>query len=84
MSSLPFFLQFIREYTGKVDELIKEKIEALNEVKAKEKEEKDVIAQQVFALRTIIPFDAVVKHNTFMIYLLLYQNLVYKIIFRCG
>lgn len=41
------FLQFIREYTGKVDELVKHKIEAQNEVKAKEKEEKDVIAQQV-------------------------------------
>lgn len=41
------FLQFIREYTGKVDELVKDKFEALNEVKAKEKEEKDVIAQQV-------------------------------------
>lgn len=41
------FLQFIREYTGKVDELVKDKLEALSEVKAKEKEEKDVIAQQV-------------------------------------
>lgn len=40
-------LQFIREYTGKVDELIKDKIEALKEVKAKENEEKDVIKQQV-------------------------------------
>lgn len=40
-------MQFIREYTGKVDELVKDKIEALNEVKAKEMEEKDVIAQQV-------------------------------------
>ena len=39
--------QFIREYTGKVDELVKDKIEALKEVKAKEQEEKDVIAQQV-------------------------------------
>lgn len=40
-------LQFIREYTGKVDELVKDRIESQNEVKAKEKEEKDVIAQQV-------------------------------------
>lgn len=40
-------MQFIREYTGKVDELVKDKIEAQIEVKAKEKEEKDVIAQQV-------------------------------------
>ena len=42
-----FLLQFIREYTGKVDELIKDKIEAQNEVKAKEQEEKEAIAQQV-------------------------------------
>ncbi|KAF4350817.1 hypothetical protein G4B88_002146 [Cannabis sativa] len=44
--AFPYLLQFIREYTGKVDELVKDKIEALNENKAKEKEEKDVIAQQ--------------------------------------
>ncbi|CAN1259474.1 Clathrin heavy chain 2 [Linum perenne] len=44
--ALPFLLQFIREYTGKVDELVKDKLEAQKEVKAKEKEEKDVIAQQ--------------------------------------
>ncbi|GAB2209765.1 hypothetical protein Drorol1_Dr00026989, partial [Drosera rotundifolia] len=31
---------FIREYTGKVDELIKDKIKALEEVKAKEKRRK--------------------------------------------
>ncbi|MCI28375.1 clathrin heavy chain 1-like, partial [Trifolium medium] len=37
---------FIREYTGKVDELVKDRIEAQNEVKSKEKEEKDVVAQQ--------------------------------------
>ncbi|KAF7816495.1 clathrin heavy chain 1 [Senna tora] len=42
----PIVRQFIREYTGKVDELVKDKIEAQIEVKAKEKEEKDVIAQQ--------------------------------------
>ena len=40
--------QFIREYTGKVDELIKDKIEAVKETKAKENEEQDVIKQQVF------------------------------------
>ncbi|XP_022887146.1 clathrin heavy chain 1-like [Olea europaea var. sylvestris] len=44
--AFPYLLQFIREYTGKVDELIKDKIDALNEVKAKENEEKDVIKQQ--------------------------------------
>uniref|UniRef100_A0A803NBW5 Clathrin heavy chain n=1 Tax=Chenopodium quinoa TaxID=63459 RepID=A0A803NBW5_CHEQI len=44
--AFPYLLQFIREYTGKVDELIKDKIEAQKEVKAKEQDEKDVIAQQ--------------------------------------
>ncbi|KAG9142165.1 hypothetical protein Leryth_007608 [Lithospermum erythrorhizon] len=44
--AFPYLLQFIREYTGKVDELIKDKIEALNEAKAKESEEKDVMKQQ--------------------------------------
>uniref|UniRef100_A0A166BZ42 Clathrin heavy chain n=1 Tax=Daucus carota subsp. sativus TaxID=79200 RepID=A0A166BZ42_DAUCS len=44
--AFPYLLQFIREYTGKVDELIKDKIEAANEMKAKESEEKDVIKQQ--------------------------------------
>ncbi len=43
-------MQFIREYTGKVDELVKDKIEAQIEVKAKEQEEKEVIAQQVILL----------------------------------
>lgn len=38
------FFQFTREYTGKVDELIKDKIETQKEVKAKEQEEKEVIA----------------------------------------
>ncbi|KAA3464225.1 Clathrin heavy chain 1 [Gossypium australe] len=44
--TFPFLLQFIREYTGKVDELIKDKIEAQKDIKAKEQEEKEVIAQQ--------------------------------------
>ncbi|KAK6156114.1 hypothetical protein DH2020_010362 [Rehmannia glutinosa] len=44
--AFPYLLQFIREYTGKVDELIKDKIEAMKEEKAKENEEKDVIKQQ--------------------------------------
>ncbi|GAU36984.1 hypothetical protein TSUD_150200 [Trifolium subterraneum] len=44
--AFPYLLQFIREYTGKVDELVKHKIESQNEVKAKEQEEKEVIAQQ--------------------------------------
>lgn len=42
-----FALQFIREYTGKVDELIKDKIEAVKEAKAKENEEQDIVKQQV-------------------------------------
>ncbi|KHG02075.1 hypothetical protein F383_24120 [Gossypium arboreum] len=44
--TFPCLLQFIRECTGKVDELIKDKIETQKEVKAKEQEEKEVIAQQ--------------------------------------
>ncbi|CAN6483932.1 unnamed protein product [Victoria cruziana] len=44
--TFPYLLQFIREYTSKVDELIKDKLEALQEVKTKEKEEKDLVAQQ--------------------------------------
>ncbi|KAJ6670981.1 CLATHRIN HEAVY CHAIN RELATED [Salix viminalis] len=44
--AFPYLLQFIREYTGKVDELIKYKLETLNEAKAKENEEKDMVAQQ--------------------------------------
>ncbi|KAF6147003.1 hypothetical protein GIB67_036722 [Kingdonia uniflora] len=44
--AFPYLLQFIREYTGKVDELVKDKIEALSEVKAKEREEKDMVSQQ--------------------------------------
>ncbi|CAM8970976.1 unnamed protein product [Rhodiola kirilowii] len=44
--AFPYLLQFIREYTGKVDELVKDKMEAQKEVKAKKEEEKEVIAQQ--------------------------------------
>ncbi|XP_074361017.1 clathrin heavy chain 2-like [Apium graveolens] len=44
--AFPYLLQFIREYTGKVDELIKDKTEAANEIKAKESEAKEVIKQQ--------------------------------------
>uniref|UniRef100_A0A1J3IL33 Clathrin heavy chain 1 n=1 Tax=Noccaea caerulescens TaxID=107243 RepID=A0A1J3IL33_NOCCA len=44
--AFPYLLQFIREYSGKVDELIKDKLEAQKEVKAKEQEEKDVMSQQ--------------------------------------
>lgn len=40
-------MQFIREYTSKVDDLVKDKIESQNEERAKEKEEKDLVAQQV-------------------------------------
>jgi clathrin heavy chain len=44
--AFPYLLQFIREYTGKVDDLIKDKIEAVKEVKAKEQEQKEMVAQQ--------------------------------------
>ena len=39
-------VQFIREYTSKVDDLVKDKIESQKEERAKE-EEKDLVAQQV-------------------------------------
>ncbi|XP_058747900.1 clathrin heavy chain 1-like [Vicia villosa] len=42
----PYLLQSIREYTSKVDELIKDKIEAENE-KVKEKERNNIIAKQI-------------------------------------
>ncbi|XP_059068321.1 clathrin heavy chain 1-like, partial [Cryptomeria japonica] len=42
----PYPLQFIREYTRKVDELVKDKLEVDQEEKSKEKEEKDLVAQQ--------------------------------------
>ncbi|KAL1533144.1 Clathrin heavy chain [Salvia divinorum] len=44
--AFPYLLQFIREYSGKVDELVKHKIEAMKEEKAKKEEEKDVVLQQ--------------------------------------
>lgn len=51
-SSLDFLvcltLQFIREYSSKVDELVKDKIEAQNELKAKESEEKELVAKHVW------------------------------------
>jgi hypothetical protein len=40
-------VQFIREYTSKVDDLVKDRIESQNEERVKEKEEKDLVAQQV-------------------------------------
>lgn len=40
-------MQFIREHTSKVDELVKDKLDANQEVKSKEKEEKNLVAQQV-------------------------------------
>lgn len=50
-----FYSQFIREYTSKVDELVKYKIESQIEEKAKEKEEKDLVAQQVPNLFLVFP-----------------------------
>ncbi|AQK93065.1 Putative clathrin heavy chain family protein [Zea mays] len=44
--AFPYLLQFIREYTSKVDDLVKDKIESQKEERAKEKEEKDLVAQQ--------------------------------------
>jgi len=44
--AVPYLLQFMREYTTKVDELIKDKIEATEEKRSKESDEKEVVAQQ--------------------------------------
>ncbi|MBA0866371.1 hypothetical protein Goshw_020388 [Gossypium schwendimanii] len=49
------FFQFISECTGKVDELIKDKNETQKEVKAKEQEKKEVIAQQLLPLALPAP-----------------------------
>lgn len=43
---MPYMLQFLREYSSKVDDLVKDKEAANLEQKQKVKEEKDVIAQQ--------------------------------------
>ncbi|XP_059066186.1 clathrin heavy chain 1-like, partial [Cryptomeria japonica] len=40
----PYLLQFFREYMTKFDELVKDKLEAEQEEKSKEKEEKDLVA----------------------------------------
>ncbi|VAI30588.1 unnamed protein product [Triticum turgidum subsp. durum] len=44
--AFPYLLQFIREYTSKVDDLVKDRIESQKEEKAKENEEKELVAQQ--------------------------------------
>jgi clathrin heavy chain len=44
--AFPYLLQYIREYTSKVDDLVKDRIESQKEEKAKEQEQKDVVAQQ--------------------------------------
>jgi clathrin heavy chain len=43
---MPYMIQFLREYSSKVDELIKDKEAAKKEAEKKNKEEKEVIAQQ--------------------------------------
>lgn len=56
-------MQFIRENTSKVDELVKDKLDALQEVKSKEKEEKDLVGQQVASeVRTLHHRDGLDAH----------------------
>eukprot|EP00850_Spirogloea_muscicola_P015188 SM000114S24151 [mRNA] locus=s114:187416:198058:- [translate_table: standard] len=43
---MPYMLQFLREYSSKVDELVRNRLEQQKEQKNKEAEEKEVIAQQ--------------------------------------
>ena len=40
-------MQFLHEYSTKVDDLIKDKLEATEEKKSKENEEKDLVAQSI-------------------------------------
>lgn len=47
-------LQFLREYSTKVDDLVKDKLEANEEKKSKEQEEKEVVAQSVRFLLPIV------------------------------
>ena len=47
-------MQFIREYTNKVDDLVKDRIESQKEEKAKENEEKELVAQQVILKCTLV------------------------------
>jgi CRISPR/Cas system CMR-associated protein Cmr1 (group 7 of RAMP superfamily) len=64
-------MQFIREYTGKVDELIKDKIEAQNEVKSKVQEEKELVAQQVYSYALFdCLYNIVNKESSFSLHLL--------------
>uniref|UniRef100_A0A6N2LTC0 protein-serine/threonine phosphatase n=1 Tax=Salix viminalis TaxID=40686 RepID=A0A6N2LTC0_SALVM len=53
--AFPYLLQFVREYTGKVDELVKDKINAQNEVKTKEQEEKENMYAQLLPLALPAP-----------------------------
>lgn len=61
----------MREYTGKVDELIKDKIEAQKEEKAKEQEDKEVMSQQVLVKLLQLGFVFGSKTN-FIIFCLCY------------
>ena len=48
----------MREYSTKVDDLIKDKLEATEEKKSKEQEEKDVVAQSVIFFMLISDFNS--------------------------
>ena len=58
-------MQFIREYTNKVDDLVKDRIESQKEEKAKENEEKELVAQQV-----ILKFPPSVWLNDLLLFIL--------------
>ncbi|EFJ04205.1 hypothetical protein SELMODRAFT_139067, partial [Selaginella moellendorffii] len=44
---VPYMIQFIREYTNKVDELMKDKYDSLQELRSKSSEDKDMLSKQV-------------------------------------
>lgn len=71
MSKYISLLQFIREYSGKVDELIKDKIEAMKEEKAKQNEEKDVIKQQVCTNKSWVGYDVLLIYLGYVIHILM-------------
>ncbi|EFJ17279.1 hypothetical protein SELMODRAFT_115182 [Selaginella moellendorffii] len=43
---VPYMIQFIREYTNKVDELMKDKYDSLQELRSKSSEDKDMLSKQ--------------------------------------
>lgn len=59
-------MQFLHEYSTKVDDLIKDKLEATEEKKSKENEEKDLVAQSINScvdFHTLLLMDIETQHD---------------------